>query len=75
MSEGFNTALGVYLIGWSLATFVLLICSIKTNIAFVVTFAVLDAGLFISAASHLRMAHDPTTGLILQKVLSCCGFY
>jgi uncharacterized protein len=74
MSEGFNTAFGVYLIGWSLATLVLLICSIKTNIAFVITFAVLDVGLFISAASHLKMASDPTTGIILQKVLSFGGF-
>jgi uncharacterized protein len=67
-SEGFNTALGVYLIGWSLATFVLLICTLKTNIAFVITFAILDAGLFIGAASHFRMPIDPVTGLILQKV-------
>lgn len=84
MSAGFNTALGVYLIGWALATLVLLICTLKTNIAFVITFAILDAGLFIGAASHFKNPTDPVTGLILQKVcfftrtlidVGFCGMY
>ena len=68
MSEGFNGAIGVYLIGWGLALFVILVCSIKTNITFVVLFAVLDASFFIFAAAHFQVATNLGVATTLQKV-------
>jgi uncharacterized protein len=70
-SQAFNADLGIYLICWGLVTFVLLICSIKTNIASVVLFAVLDAGFFIFAASHFQVANGSLgAALILQRVVA-----
>src|SRR5579859_4856605 len=68
MSEGFNGALGVYLIGWGLAIFVILICSMKTNITFIVLFAVLDAAFFVFAAAHFQVPTNPALATTLQKV-------
>ncbi len=68
LSEGFNGALGVYLIGWGLALFVILICSMKTNITFIVLFAVLDAAFFVFAAAHFQVPYNPALATTLQKV-------
>src|SRR5437762_13602103 len=69
-SVGFNGDLALWLVGWGLAIFVILVCSIKTNITFIILFAILDAGLFIFAASHFQSASGNTNAaLILQKVL------
>jgi uncharacterized protein len=68
MSEGFNGALGVYLIGWGLALFVIVICSMKTNITFIVLFAVLDAAFFVFAAAHFQVPTNPALATTLQKV-------
>ena len=54
---GFNADLGIYLVCWGLTIFVVLVCSIKTNITFVILFTILDAGLFIFAASHFQVAY------------------
>jgi len=68
-SVGFNTSLGIYLICWGLAMFVILVCSMKTNLTFVVLFAVLDAGFFIFSASYFQVvAGNLGTALVLKKV-------
>jgi len=69
MTAGFNSDLGLYLVAWGLAIFVILVCSIKTNITFIILFTILDAGLFIFAASHFQTAAENfRTGVILSKV-------
>jgi uncharacterized protein len=71
LSEGLNSALGSYLIGWGLAVFVILVCSMKTNLTFIVLFAVLDAAFFIFAASYFQLgARNFATALVLKKVPS-----
>jgi|SRR5271168_4698659 len=66
---GFNADLALWLVGWGLTIFVILICSIRTNITFIILFAILDAGLFIFAASHFQIAAgNADTGNILTKV-------
>lgn len=68
-SAGFNADLGLWLVFWGLAIFVVLICSIRTNITFIVLFTILDAGLFIFAASHFQIAGgNLDTAIILQNV-------
>lgn len=68
-SFGYNSAVGIYLIAWGLGIFVILVCSIKTNLTFIILFTILDAGIFVFAASHLQTANgDPSTGILLQKV-------
>jgi succinate-acetate transporter protein len=56
MSKGFNSDLGLWLVGWGLALFVILVCSIRTNITFIILFTILDAGFFIFAAGHFQTA-------------------
>jgi uncharacterized protein len=53
---GFNTALGFYLIFWGFGMAIFLVCSVKTNVAFVAVFALLVTGLFILAASYFEVA-------------------
>lgn len=66
---GFNADLGIYLVAWGIALFVILVCSIKTNITFVVLFTILDAGVFIFSASHFQTAYgNNDTAAILTKV-------
>jgi uncharacterized protein len=68
-TAGFNADLGLWLVAWGLAIFVVLVCSIKTNITFIVLFTILDAGLFIFAGSHFQIAAgNLDTANILQKV-------
>ena len=70
-SPGFNSDLGLYLVAWGLGVFVMLICTMKTNIVSIVLFAILDAGLFIFAASHLQLASgNSESAIVLQKVIS-----
>jgi len=69
LSVGFNASLGIYLICWGLGTFVILICSMKTNLTFIILFAVLDAAFFMFSASHFQTAAGNLgTALVLQKV-------
>lgn len=70
-SVGFNSALGTYLICWGLAIFVVLICSMKTNLTFIILFAVLDAGFFIFSASYFQVAAgNLQTAVVLKRVRS-----
>jgi len=74
-SAAFNSDLGLWLVGWGLALFVILICSIRTNITFVILFTILDAGFFIFAASHFQMASgNSDVSNILTKVGAGCTF-
>ena len=69
LTAGFNSDLGLYLVAWGLAIFVILVCSIKTNITFIILFTILDAGLFLFAASHFQTAAENfDIGNILAKV-------
>jgi uncharacterized protein len=69
-SPGFNGDFALWLVGWGLTIFIILVCSIRTNITFIILFAILDAGLFIFAASHFQTAAgNPDTANILTKVL------
>jgi uncharacterized protein len=70
-SPAFNADIGLYLVCWGLAVFVILVCSIRTNITFIVLFTILDAGLFIFAASHLQAGYSNFgIALTLQKVFN-----
>ena len=68
-SAGFNSSLAIWLVSWGLIVFIMLVCSIKTNLVLVILFAILDAGLFIFAASHFQVSYgNLSSGEILQKV-------
>jgi uncharacterized protein len=70
-SQGFNSDYAIWLLAWGLAIFVILVCSLKTNITFIVLFAILDAGLFIYAAGHFNLGQNNiSVGNILIKVPS-----
>jgi uncharacterized protein len=68
-SPQFHADLGTYLVCWGLVTFVLLVCSIKTNILSIVLFGFLDVAFFLFAAAHFQVSYqNPDAALILQKV-------
>ena len=75
VTPGLNASVGLYLVAWGLVTLILLIVSIKTNIVTIVLFAILDAGFFLFAASHLQLAAgNSDIALILQRVGAGCTF-
>lgn len=69
LSAAFNADIALYLVVWGFAVFVILVCSIRTNITFIVLFTILDAGLFIFAASHFQAGFGNFgIALTLQRV-------
>jgi uncharacterized protein len=69
LSVGYNTAIGFYLIFWGFGLFILLICSARTNIAFLSVFIALVAGVFALAGAYFHVAAgDVAMAARLQKV-------
>ncbi|EPS35277.1 hypothetical protein H072_11525 [Dactylellina haptotyla CBS 200.50] len=52
----FNASFGFYILGWAFITFIFLICSLRTNLVFVVLFVTLDATFGLLTATYFSLA-------------------
>jgi len=52
----FESAIGIYLIGWFIFTFLLLICTLKSTVAFFLLFFTLDLAFLMLAIGYFRSA-------------------
>jgi len=50
----FNNAFGLFLMGWFIFTFLLLICTLRSTVAFFLLFFTLDLAFLLLALGHLR---------------------
>jgi succinate-acetate transporter protein len=49
----FNNAFGLFLMGWAIFTFLLLICTLRSTVAFFLLFFTLDLAFFLLSIGHL----------------------
>lgn len=70
-----NNALGLYLLGWGIFTFVMLLLTLKSTLAFAMLFATLDTAFFVLAGFYFsgRPALQ-TAGGVLCVVSAICGW-
>lgn len=63
--EQFYYSFGLYLMGWFIFTFILLLCTLKTTVAFFFLFFVLDLAFLMLGIAYLNpSAEKPHTGLV-----------
>lgn len=62
-----NNALGFYLMGWFIFTFLLLLCTMKSTVAFFLLFFTLDLAFLMLGISHLVQDDSGRAHLGLQK--------
>jgi uncharacterized protein len=64
-NNGFAEAFALYLFGWTIFTFFLLLCTLKSTVAFFLLFLLLDlAFLFLACAYQNSDGEDPHRGLL-----------
>lgn len=68
-----NNALGFFLIGWFIFTFILLICTLKSTVAFFLLFFTLDLAFLFLAIGHLQA--DEKTGKVLLGSQKAGGYF
>lgn len=59
-TQGFQASFGFYLLFWSVAVFVLLICSTRTNVAFVLLFICIQLALICLTIGYFLLAQGST---------------
>lgn len=74
--DQFNNAVGFYLIGWGIFTFLMLLCTLKSTFVFMSLFLTLDIAFFVLAAYYF----NPRPGLlkaggIFAVLSSFCGWF
>jgi succinate-acetate transporter protein len=69
----FNNAFGYFLIGWWIFTTILLLCTLRSTVAFFMLFFTLDLAFLLLAIGHLQA--DATTGEPLAKALVAGGYF
>ena len=71
-----GNALGFFLIGWGIFTFLMLLLTFKATVVFVLLFTTLDIGFFILAAANMTGNTTCTkVGGIFVVISSICGWY
>lgn len=74
--EQLSNAVGFYLVGWSIFTFMLLTLTFKTTLAFFGLFFTLDLTfILLAAANFTGNAHVTQAGGIMAVISACCGWY
>lgn len=59
--DDFNHAIGFYLAGWFIFTTILLVCTLRSTVAFFLLFFTLDLAFLLLAVGHLQLEWDPAT--------------
>ncbi|OBA23064.1 hypothetical protein METBIDRAFT_37387 [Metschnikowia bicuspidata var. bicuspidata NRRL YB-4993] len=75
-TEMLSNAIGLYLVGWGIFTFLMLLCTLKTTLAFMGLFFTLDIGFFVLAGYYFTA--EPkllTTGGVFVTMAALCGWY
>lgn len=71
-----GNAIGLFLIGWAIFTFLMLMCTLKATIMFTGLFLTLDLTFILLAAANMTgNSHLQRAGGIMVLVSSACGFY
>lgn len=74
--EQFPNAVGFYLIGWVIFTFMLILLCLKTTVMFLALFVTLDlAFLLLAVANFTGNPHVLKAGGIMAIISACCGWY
>jgi len=66
-----NNSLGIYLAGWFIFTFVLLICTLRSTVAFFLLFFTLDMAFLLLSISYLQ----PSAGAQNASIEKAGGFF
>jgi succinate-acetate transporter protein len=56
--DDFNHAIGFYLAGWFIFTTILLVCTLRSTVAFFLLFFTLDLAFLFLAIGHLQLVGD-----------------
>ena len=70
-----NNALGFFLMGWFIFTFLLLICTLKSTVAFFSLFLTLDIAFLCLALGHLTADAKGKVNLTAQKAGGYFGLF
>lgn len=74
--EQVGNAIGFFLVGWAVFTFLLLMCTLKSTVMFLGLFATLELTFILLAAANFTGNPDLTkAGGIMVLLSSACGFY
>lgn len=74
--EQLNAGIGIYLIGWGIYCFMMLLCTLKSTVVFMSLFLTLDIAFFVLAGHYFTgSASCLKAGGILCVILACCGWY
>ncbi|KAJ8143078.1 hypothetical protein OY671_003787 [Metschnikowia pulcherrima] len=74
--EQFNNAIGLYLVGWGIFTFIMLLCTLKSTLMFMGLFFTLDIGFFLLAGHYFTAnATLLTSGGVFVVLAALCGWY
>ena len=68
-----NRAVGFFLAGWSLFTFMCLLCTFKSSVASVLFFVFLEATFLLLTIAHFQLLPDGSPGPGLQKAAGIVG--
>ncbi|RCK58242.1 Glyoxylate pathway regulator [Candida viswanathii] len=71
-----QNAVGLFLVGWGIFTFLMLLLTFKATMAFVALFATLDVAFWTLAAGNMvQSATCVKVGGIFCIISACCGWY
>ncbi|KAL6454078.1 ATO2 Ammonia transport outward protein 2 [Candida maltosa Xu316] len=71
-----GNALGFFLLGWGLFTFMMLTLTVKATLPFMLLFVTLDTGFFVLAGAYMTGSVGAMkSGGIVLVISACCGFY
>lgn len=69
-------AIGFMLVGWSIFTFMMALCCLKSTVMLLALFVTLDLTFIILAAANFTgKASCQTAGGVMAVISACCGFY
>lgn len=71
-----GNAIGFFLIGWGIFTFMMVLVTLKATIPFIGLFVTLDAAFFVLAVAYITESNGCLRGGgVLCVISACCGWY
>lgn len=75
-TQQLNDGIGLYLVGWGIFTFMLLMATLKSTVVFMLLFLTLDIAFFVIAAYYFTLnAACLKAGGVLLVISASCGWY
>lgn len=73
--EQFNNALGFFMLGWAIFTFMSVMCTLKSTLFFIMLFVTIDMAFILFTAHYFTGNHKlMTAGGVFCVISSCCGW-